>query len=65
MAARFHLDTHGLYVAGVAPFLPPVAEGWHAAHLRRQHVYAAQMFPTTHLEKSAQAEQELLFMTFV
>lgn len=51
ITARFHLDTHGLYVAGVAPFLPPVAEGWHAAHLWRQHVYAAQMFPTSHLEK--------------
>lgn len=41
----------GLYVAGVTPFLPPVAEWRHAAHLQRPHVYAAQMFPTTRLEK--------------
>lgn len=51
MGACLHLDTLGLYMAGVTSFLPPVAERQHAAHLQRQHVYAAQMFPTTRLEK--------------
>lgn len=54
---------HTWALCGRSHFIPSSSSGMckHAAHLQRQHVHAAQMFPTTRLEKVLKLNKSCFF----